>query len=131
MVDVMADTKPILPDCTPWHQQLTESNRRVPRRKKRNLIGMRFGRLVVLSYIGYIRQRGSMWGCLCDCGGTKIVLAQRLTTGNTQSCGCLWGELRSCRHLHQRPVAPADTTTLQDILNQRWTDADTEPDDTR
>lgn len=59
---------------------------------KINLIGKRFGRLVVLERAesvvnksGKIRGR---WLCKCDCGNTKIILTDSLTGGNTKSCGC-------------------------------------------
>lgn len=57
----------------------------------RNLIGKRFGRLIVL---GRAENKGekTRWNCLCDCGKTKIVYGNNLTRGNTYSCGCLKSE---------------------------------------
>ena len=49
----------------------------------KNLVGMKFGRLLVLEYIGK-----SKWKCLCDCGNTTIVNRGNLLSGNTKSCGC-------------------------------------------
>lgn len=51
---------------------------------KNNKIGKRFGKLLV---IDWIPNKG--WLCQCDCGNTTIVKARNLTSGNTQSCGCL------------------------------------------
>jgi hypothetical protein len=53
-----------------------------------NLIGKRFGRLEV---IGFAIKRGHrmLWECQCDCGIKVIVLRDSLTSGKTQSCGCL------------------------------------------
>lgn len=66
-------------------------------RKRMDLKGRRFGRLVVLKRAkdavaesGYVAPR---WKCLCDCGNKKIIRQQRLINGNTQSCGCLRKEL--------------------------------------
>ncbi len=58
-----------------------------------DFIGRRFGRLVVLSFIG-LRQAGTknrrrFWECLCDCGEIIERHTQCLTSGNTKSCGCL------------------------------------------
>jgi len=64
-----------------------------PKGKPReNLIGKRFGRLVVTDQTGG-RQNGSIiWGCMCDCGTRRLVPTNRLRSGNTQSCGCLQKE---------------------------------------
>lgn len=55
---------------------------------KLNLIGRRFGRLVVVASAG-VSKRKSQWDCLCDCGGRKVVGGTMLVTGRTRSCGCL------------------------------------------
>lgn len=61
------------------------------RRKSLNTvkIGNRYGRLVVLSYIGSNGKKASLWNCKCDCGNEKIATSNHLTMGNVQSCGCL------------------------------------------
>lgn len=50
-------------------------------------VGQRFGRWTVVS----LAQRGSqtLWNCRCDCGTEKIVNRISLTSGSSQSCGCL------------------------------------------
>lgn len=53
-----------------------------------NLIGMRFGRLVVIEFKG-IKKRRAYWKCKCDCGKEKIVSGNCLKTKSVQSCGCL------------------------------------------
>lgn len=55
--------------------------------KTKNLIGERFGRLVVLSFEGKVR--GSYrWACRCDCGKECVVQSGNLINGHTSSCGC-------------------------------------------
>lgn len=54
------------------------------------LIGKRFGRLVVLDYLG-VKKRRTSWLCLCDCGTKKELSAGSLSQG-TSSCGCLLRE---------------------------------------
>lgn len=57
-----------------------------------NLIGVRFGRLVVLECLESryapcglaIRQ----WRCICDCGNEITVSTSSLRQGKTKSCGC-------------------------------------------
>lgn len=58
----------------------------------KSLIGQRFGRLVVES-LAFV-EVASYWNCKCDCGNSVIVRQNSLTTGNTQSCGCLWKEAK-------------------------------------
>lgn len=58
-----------------------------------NLIGQRFGKLVVL-YRGsdYVSPSGRhlvRWVCKCDCGNSTLVAAHQLTSDKTRSCGCL------------------------------------------
>jgi hypothetical protein len=52
--------------------------------KRIDLIGKRFGRLIVNSYAG----KGK-WECFCDCGNKSIVYGQDLREGKTRSCRCL------------------------------------------
>lgn len=55
--------------------------------RTQDLAGQRFGRLVVSEYVGEKR-----WKSVCDCGGVAVSKTQNLTSGKTQSCGCLQRE---------------------------------------
>ena len=56
----------------------------------KNLVGLRFGKLVVLSFTGNINDHGEkIYQCQCDCGNKTEVATGKLTSGDTQSCGCL------------------------------------------
>jgi hypothetical protein len=59
-----------------------------------NLNGKRFGRLLVLEFIG-ITNVYTRWRCICDCGNTVIVSGRSLVRGNTTSCGCYLKEQQS------------------------------------
>ena len=65
-----------------------------------DLIGQRFGRLVVTGRAGTAVSRHASWGVRCDCGVVKTVESRSLRTGNTRSCGCLRVEMSSERALH-------------------------------
>ena len=55
-----------------------------------NLIGKKFGRLIVLKeYKGKTEsnKKGVKWLCECDCGNTIVVLSRLLIGGNNMSCG--------------------------------------------
>lgn len=64
-----------------------------------NLVGRRFGRLVVIEDSGTKRSKGGhtyrMWRCKCDCGNYKELSTGNLTSGNTKSCGCLKADRNS------------------------------------
>ena len=55
---------------------------------KPNLIGQRFGRLVVVKKGRLTKYKLQRWECVCDCGGTSTPTTRSLRAG-TQSCGCL------------------------------------------
>lgn len=64
------------------------------------LVGMRFGRLVVLRHIEGLKIRDireKVWECKCDCGVIKNVRTGLLTKGCTRSCGCSRREPRPKR----------------------------------
>lgn len=54
-----------------------------------DLVGRRFGRLVVLAFML------GKWLCRCDCGKEKSIAQRSLLVGATLSCGCLHRERTS------------------------------------
>ena len=57
-------------------------------RKRKDISGKRFGRLLAIK-IDYVdRVNGAYWLCKCDCGKTKIFRRDALLSGTTNSCGC-------------------------------------------
>jgi len=57
--------------------------------------GNRFGRLIIVKLHSKDRNYNKRWECICDCGKTTVVLADKLKNGNTKSCGCLATEVRT------------------------------------
>lgn len=55
-----------------------------------NLIGQKFGKLVVVSQADSKSGR-RMWNCLCECGRTTTASTYLLKSGHTKSCGCVAG----------------------------------------
>lgn len=57
---------------------------------KDNLVGMRFGRWVVIGKSTKRRPTGHgiHWDCLCDCGTHGQIEGSSLRGGNSKSCGC-------------------------------------------
>lgn len=81
-------------------------------KKKQDIVGRRFGRLVVKEYVetketvwvdkiertkavphgittSCLYDAGSWYICQCDCGNITYVKRNSLLNGNTKSCGCL------------------------------------------
>lgn len=52
-----------------------------------NILGMRFGKLLVLCRSENSTRGKSQWLCRCDCGREKVVEGERLKR-STRSCGC-------------------------------------------
>lgn len=59
---------------------------------KTDLIGKRFGRLLVLQETQERRNGNVVWLCQCDCGTVKKVNGDPLRRGQSLSCGCLQRE---------------------------------------
>lgn len=64
----------------------------------KDLKGLKFGKLTVLSYEkqisieknkNKITNKRAYWKCQCDCGNIIYVASSNLINGHTQSCGCL------------------------------------------
>ena len=61
--------------------------------RKLDLVGQRFGRLVVLSFCDKSPSKKSHWNCQCDCGNPKVTSTDELRSGGCSSCGCLRKEI--------------------------------------
>ena len=68
------------------------------RGRKINLLGKRFGKLVVIEE-AQNRNGRTTWLCKCDCGNQKIVRTKELRNGDTKSCGCLKDEVLSTNEI--------------------------------
>ncbi len=67
-------------------------------RKTADLVGMKFGRLTVVS--ASRKPSGEFaWDCLCECGNTNTVASNTLLRGRSRSCGCLSKEAFIARNL--------------------------------
>ena len=59
----------------------------------KDLIGKRFGRLVVIKRVENDKHNKVQWLCQCDCGNKKIIGSAQLLAGQTISCGCYHKEI--------------------------------------
>lgn len=65
--------------------------------KKQNLIGQRFGKLIVMEKTSERRHGNVVWKCQCDCGKEHFAYTNLLTSGGCKSCGCLAKEEKTNR----------------------------------
>ena len=59
----------------------------------KNRTGLIYGRLTAIKYLYTDKRRKAVWLCKCKCGNIVEVSSDKLTTGNTKSCGCLHSDL--------------------------------------
>lgn len=54
-----------------------------------DLCGQVFGKLTVISKIGFTKARKVIYECRCECGQITSVVGSSLVNGHTSSCGCI------------------------------------------
>lgn len=75
--------------CLKRGQESCGCNRIITMKSKREILeGKKFGRYLVLSYIGRKDNGIQYYLCKCECGVEKEVTKTSLTSGSSKSCGC-------------------------------------------
>jgi hypothetical protein len=64
----------------------------------KNLVGQRFGRLLVLGRVASNSKKVE-WACKCDCGNITVKAGDSLKSGRCRSCGCIRAE-KNNHHIH-------------------------------
>lgn len=86
-----------------------------------NLVGQRFGKLVVMSDTGRTDSHGQIiWHCKCDCGNETDVLAGNLKKGTTSSCGCInsKGNFKIKQWLQEHDIHFEQEASFKDCLTE-------------
>lgn len=66
----------------------------MPRKTRRNLVGERFEKLVVIKFV-FTKNNKVFYSCECDCGTKDVVVDyNKLISKHTKSCGCLRSSFR-------------------------------------
>lgn len=89
---------------------------------KSDMIGMRFGKLIVREEIFPENRRRRMFLCDCDCGNNCIKIGCDLSTGHAISCGCLEqskGELYIQKILSENNIKYTPQKRFDDCRNIR------------
>lgn len=88
-----------------------------------SLIGLRFGRLIVLEKAA---SKPSRYLCRCDCGAEVVRTGHDLSSGDTKSCGCLRKDVASesakkrfTKHGHNPSGNPSKTYEAWHSMIQR------------
>lgn len=56
---------------------------------RKDISGMRFGKLVAVEPDGDVQNGSAVWRCRCDCGREVHIAMRQLRSGYRKSCGCL------------------------------------------
>lgn len=90
----------------------------------RDLSGQTFGQLTVVQRAGTTRGN-ALFLCRCTCGGLAEVPGNRLTSGNTKSCGCRKRDRLLRHNLSRHPLYKtwrAMTDRCTNPGNKQWPD---------
>lgn len=68
---------------------IKNNNRSRPKKVKIQMIGKKFGKLLVLGRAKDGNRGEVKWICACDCGEKAEIRGMHLRNGKTKSCGCL------------------------------------------
>ena len=71
-------------------------------RRRLDLTGQRFGRLVAIKPLSERRRGAIVWVCKCDCGQEVERPTHDLRCGHTKSCGCLFTDMITGGKTHPR-----------------------------
>lgn len=94
---------------------------------RKELLGERFGKLVVVEWVAGARRDGA-WRCRCDCGGERFATSNHLLTGRNTSCGCVRPQhggkrtqaYRAWRAMHNRVAYDSNYSERGIVICDRW-----------
>lgn len=81
-----------------------------------DLTKQKFGKLTVIRRVNNNQYGSSQWLCECNCGQRTVTLGSSITSGETQSCGCL-----RIKHGHRTAFKKSKTYITWSHMIQRCT----------
>ena len=87
----------------------------------KDLTGKKLGKLTVLNRI--LDKKGTYYECLCECENIKIIRGADLSSGKTQSCGCIRysiGEENIKQILKENNIIFKTEYSFSDLPNRRF-----------
>lgn len=87
----------------------------------KDLVGMRFGKLVVIKQAGLNKEGRQLWECQCDCGNIHVTNGRNLQLNICKSCGCLTssGEMEIESILQEAGFSYAKQYTFNDLRSSK------------
>lgn len=98
-IDIYSVTNGRAKSCGCYNAELVRARAATHPSIANQIVGQRFGRLVVLRRKGEERPLRYQVVCACECGNEWSGYLYSLTTGYTKSCGCMNKELTLKRNL--------------------------------
>ena len=94
--------------------------KKIQENNRKDISGQRFGKLVTTKEF-IIKDKTTFWKCNCDCGNTTFVRIDSLTSGNTNSCGCLKskGEMLIAEILQKLHLEYKQQYSFIDLINNK------------
>lgn len=68
---------------------LTQYRKENNGKPKKNILGLKFNKLIAIEYIGEENNRRAIWLWQCECGNQIKLQSDVVKNGHTKSCGCL------------------------------------------
>jgi 5-methylcytosine-specific restriction endonuclease McrA len=100
--------------------EILEEYKIIPVGRAKNIIGERFGRLVVVARTENTNN-DVWWLCKCDCGNMKIARTTSLRSGDVVSCGCKRAELNTPHDIKGQKFG---RLTAIELINKRSASGD-------
>jgi hypothetical protein len=87
-----------------------------------NLLGKRFGRLLILKRVYNEKGKDTKWLCKCDCGNEITTSSTLLRDGRTKSCGCLRNEVstKHCKDMFFRGMSTISHLVREIARYKEW-----------
>ncbi len=79
-----------------------------------DLLGKRFGKLLVTKMIRIPERQNIHWECLCDCGNKTVIAGNTLRSKRSTSCGCNTNQSHILKFKKDHPEA-----TESEIIKER------------
>lgn len=75
--------------------------------------GLKYGRLTVVKHNGKDHRNKHLWLCKCECGNEKVVISDNLSSGKSNSCGCLKKEFLANSGFQFRGIEDREDAVLK------------------
>lgn len=93
-----------------------EKAKEIGHKNSSNLIGQRFGQLIVLEK-SFSKNYKIHWKCQCDCGNITYVPSDKLKSGHTTSCGCKTkSNIQGQKFDHLTAIEPTNQTGTDESI---------------